>query len=102
MTVVQGFKKYTSKTSVNCCSTLDNNFIVLIVVFYKQVNIRCSIGSIGRPRSSGNHKAADEVFAIDSYQSHFRKLDIFFSGKQEDAIRTDQKSIVFSTVFTWW
>ena len=102
MTVVQGFKKYTSKTSFNCCSTLDNNFSVLIVVFYKHVNIHCSIGSIGRPRSPVNHKAADEVFAIDSYQNHFRKLDIFFSGKQEDAMRTDQKFIVFSTIITWW
>ena len=42
-------------------------------------------------RNSGNHKVADQAVAMDSYQSYFRKLDIFFSGKQQGAIRTDQK-----------
>ena len=28
---------------------------------------------------------------MDSYQNYFRKLDIFFSGKQQGAIRTERK-----------
>ena len=66
-------------------------FSVLIAVFHKQVNICCSIGSISKPRSSRNRKAADQAIAMDSYQSYFRKFDIFFSRKQQGAIRTDRK-----------
>ena len=54
-------------------------------------NIRFSIGSNSRPGSSRNHKAADQATAIDRYQSHFRKPDIFFSGKQQGAIKNDRK-----------
>ena len=53
-----------------------------MTVFDKQVNIRCSIGSISSPTSSRNHNAADKTFAIESYQSNFRKRDFFFSGQQ--------------------
>ena len=42
-------------------------------------------------RDSGNYKVADQEIAISSYQNYFRKLDIFFSGKQQGAIRTDRK-----------
>lgn len=58
---------------------------------FQQVNICCSIGSISRPTPSHNNNAADQAIAMDSYQSFCRKLDIFFSGKQQGAIRTDQK-----------
>ena len=36
-------KSLKSKTTVNCSSTLGNKFSVLIAVFHKQVNIRCSV-----------------------------------------------------------
>ena len=42
-------------------------------------------------QDSGNHKVADQEIAMDNYQNYFRKLDTFFSGKQQAAIRTDQK-----------
>ena len=40
---------------------------------------------------SGNHKVADQKIATDSYQNYLRKIDIFFPGKQQGAIRTDPK-----------
>ena len=55
-------------------------FVVLIAVFDKQVNIRCSIGSISRLTSSHNHNAADQAIAMDSSQSYFKELDIYFCG----------------------
>ena len=64
---------------------------VFVAVFHKQVNIHFSIGSISRPISSRDHKATDHAIAMGRYKSYFRKLDIFFSGKQQGAIRTDQK-----------
>ena len=69
-------------------------------ISHKQVNIRSSIGSISRLRSSRNH----QDIAMDSYQSYFRKLNVFFSGKQQRSSRTDQKKFIifFSTIFAWW
>ena len=31
-----------------------------------------------------------KTITMDKYQSHFRKLDNFFSGKQQGAVRTDR------------
>ena len=68
-----------------------------------QANIRCSIGSISRLISSRDHNATDQAISMDRNQTHFRKLDNFFSGKQQGAVRTDQKLIFFlSTIFASW
>ena len=73
---------------MNFSSTPDDKFKKLcilfqrfIVVFHKQVvNTDCSIVSISRPISSHNLKAADQAIAMDSYQSYFRKQDIFLKN----------------------
>ena len=62
-----------------------------IAVFDKQINIPYSTGSISRPISSRDNNATDQEIAMDRYESYSRKLDIFFSGKQHGAVRTDQK-----------
>ena len=56
-------------------------FIVFNEVFDKQVNIRSSTGSISRLTSPHDHNATDQAITMDRYQSYFKKLDIFFSGK---------------------
>ena len=66
-------------------------FSVFIVVFNRQGNISCSIGSISRPIFSRDHNATNQAIAMDTYQSYYRKLDNFFSEKQQGAVRTDQK-----------
>ena len=48
---------------------------------------------------SRNHKATDQAVAMDSYQNYFRRLDIFLSRKQQGAIRADQFTLFFSTIF---
>ena len=70
------------------------NFCIfcVIAVFNKQANIPCSIGSISRPIFLGDHKATDQVIEMAIYQNYFRKLANFFSGKQQGAVRTDQKT----------
>ena len=56
------------------------------------------MGSISSSRSLRNNKAADQVTAMDSYQSYFRKLDIFLSRKQHGAIRTNRKNLLSSSL----
>ena len=65
---------------------------VFIAVFDKQVNIHCTIGSISRWISSRKHNENDKKIAMGIYQSYFRKLDIFFTGKQQGAVTTEQKN----------
>ena len=65
---------------------------VFLLHFYKQANVRCSIGSISRPIPSRDHNTTNQEIARDRCQSYFRKLGNFFSGKQEGAGRTDQKT----------
>ena len=97
---VQGCLKDTSKTTANYSIALLNKIEQTLHIasrfelffFDKQVNIHNTIGSISRATSSCNHNAATQATAMVSYQSHFRKLDISFSGKQQRAIRTDQKN----------
>ena len=67
-------------------------FVFFIAVFDKQPNIHCSVNSISRPISSHDHNSTDQPIAMDRwYQNRFRKLDNFFSGKQQTALKTDQK-----------
>ena len=56
----------------------------------KQANIHFSINSISRRISSHDHNSTDQAIAMDRYQSGFRKLDSFFSGKQQAAVKIDQ------------
>ena len=64
-------------------------FQCFVAVFDKQESC---IGSISTPISSHDHNKVDQAIAIDSYQRYFRKLDIFFSRKQQSAIKTDWKT----------
>ena len=43
------------------------------------------------PMSSHDHIASDQVIAMERYKSYFRKLDNFFSRKQQVAVRIEQK-----------
>ena len=89
-------KKDTSKTEINCCSTLClvwTNFTpcltAFMTVFEKQVNVQCGNGSISMLISSHIHNAANRAIAKNSWQSYFKKF--FFPRKQQGAIRTDWK-----------
>ena len=57
----------------------------------KQANIHCSINSISRPISSHDYNSTDQAIAMGRSQSDFRKLDKFFSGKQQAAVKIDHK-----------
>ena len=67
-----------------------------IAVFHKQANIHCSIGSISRSISLHDHNSTNHTIAMDRYQSYFRKLNSFLSGKQQAAVKTDQKNLFSS------
>ena len=91
-------KKGTSKTRVNCCSTLVRFEQTLRLVrvllwpfFEKQVNIRCGIGSILMSITSHIHNAAKNAIAKNSCRSNFKKIEVLFSRKPQGAIRTDWK-----------
>lgn len=48
-------------------------------VFDKHINICCSIDNIAKLISLGDHNAANQAIAMDSYKKYFKKIDIFFS-----------------------
>ena len=92
------FIKITTKTKVNCCSTLDRFEQTLHLVwvflwpFYKkQVNVRYGIGSISMQIASHIHNAANHVIAKNNCQSYFKKFEVLFSRKPRGAIRADWK-----------
>ena len=60
----------------------------------KQVNAQCGIGSISMQISSQIHNAANYAITNNSWQSYFKKFEVFFSRKQQGAIRTDWKNYV--------
>ena len=68
-----------------------------MAVFEKQVNVQCGIGSISMLISSHIHNAANCAIAKNSWQSYFKKFEVFFSRKQQGAIRTDWK--IYSCIF---
>ena len=68
-----------------------------MAVFEKQVNIQCGIGSISTLISSHIHNAANRTIAKNSWQSYFKKIEVFFSRKQQGTIRTDWK--IYSCIF---
>ena len=76
-------------------------FSVFITLFHKQANICCSIGNISRSIFSLDHNATDQAIVISKYQSYFTKHDNFFSGKQQGAVRTDQK-LYFLLIYDFW
>ena len=97
-------KKDTSKTKVKCYSTLCKvwtNFIpclsAFITAYKKQVNFQCGIDRISMLISSSSHSAANCAIAKNSWQSYFKKFEVFFSRKQQSAIRTDWK--IYSCIF---
>ena len=88
-------KKDTSKTRVNCCSTLvrfEQTFhlvwVLLWLFFKKQINVRCGTGSILMSITSHIHNAANHVIAKTCCQSYFKQFEVFFSRKQQGVIRT--------------
>ena len=92
------FIKITTKTKVNCCSTLDRFEQTLHLVwvflwpFYKkQGNIWYGIGSISMQIVSHVHNAANHVIAKSSCQSYFQKFEVLFSRKPRIATRADWK-----------
>ena len=93
------FIKITTKTKVNCCSTLDRFEQTLHLVwvflwpFYKkQVNVRYGIGSISMQIASHIHNAANHVIAKNNCQSYFKKFEVLFSRKPQGAIRAHLKN----------
>ena len=78
-------------------------FSVCIAVFDKQANIRHDISSILRPIISRDHNAADQAIVIEKYQKYLKKIDNFFSWKQQGAVTTGQNNYsVLCTIFAWW
>ena len=90
--VAQSWPLSNQMADIKNCTNFTFCFGIFIAVFDKHANIRCGIGSISRPISSRDHNAMDQAIATDRYQRYFRKLDNFFSGKQQGAVRTDQKN----------
>ena len=89
-------EKDTSKTRVNCCSTLvrfEQNLHLARVFLWsfsaKQVNVRCGIGSFLMSITSHIHNADNHAIAKNSCQKYFKKFEFFFSRKQQGATRTD-------------
>ena len=75
--------KLTTKTKVNCCSTLDR--------LYKKVKVRYGIGIISINIASHIHNAANHVIAKNNCQSYFKKVEVLFCRKPQGAIRADSK-----------
>ena len=97
-------KKDTSKAKVNCCSTrvrfqqtLQLVWVLLWPFFEKQVNVQCGIDSISSLIPSHIHNTASRAIAKNSWQSYFKKIEVFFSRKQQGSVRTDWKS--YSWIF---
>ena len=72
-----------------------------MAAYQKQVNVQCGIGSISMLISSHIHNAANCAIAKNSWQSYFKKFEVFFSRKQQGAIRTDSKicSCIFYQIY---
>ena len=68
-----------------------------MAIYEKQVKVQCGIGSISMLISSHIHNAANRAIAKNSWQSYFKKFEVFFSRKQQGAIRTDWK--IYSCIF---
>ena len=85
------FIKITTKTKVNCCSTLDRfeqtlhlAWVFLWPFYKKQGNVPYGIGSISVQLASHVHNAANHVSAKSNCQSYFLidcALNYFFLGK---------------------
>ena len=90
-------KKDTNKKKVNCCSNFTPCFSASMAVFEKQVNFQCGIGSISILVVSHNHNAANCATAKNSWQSYLKKFEVFFSRKQQGAIKTVWK--IYSCIF---
>ena len=78
-------------TDKKCLNKFYILFRFFIAFFDKQANIHCSIGSISRSVSSHDHNSTNRTIAMGRYKSYFREFDNFFSGKRQDAVKTDQK-----------
>ena len=68
-----------------------------MAVSEKQVIVQCGIGSISMLIFSHIYNAANSAIAKNSWHSCFKKFEVFFSRKQQGAIRTDWK--FYSCIF---
>ena len=57
-------------------------FLIFIAVFDKEEIINISINSVSRPISTHDYNSTNQAIAMGRYQSDFRKIVNFFSGKQ--------------------
>ena len=94
--VVQNWPSYSRIADINKRKL--NKFYILFQGFYcrwrflqTSKHLLC-IDSILSQISSRVYNATNQAIAMDSNQSYFRKLYVFFSGKQQCVIRTDWKS----------
>ena len=72
-----------------------------MAVFEKQVSVQCGIDSISMLPSSHIHNAANHAIAKISWESYFKKFEVFLSRKQQGALKTDWKIFSsFCTTFT--
>ena len=90
--MVQSWAQGSQVTNKKNLNNLTFCFSIFIKVFDKQANIGCSIGRNSSPMSSHDHISSDQVIAMERYKSFFRKLNNFFSGKQQVAVRIEQKN----------
>ena len=103
--VFMGNKKDTSKTRVNCCSTLVRFeqtlhlvWVLLWPICEKQINVCCGIGSVSMSITSHIYNAANRSIAKNSCQSYIKKIEDLFYRKQEGVIGTGRK-IYFCILF---
>ena len=96
------FIKITTKTKVNCCSTLDRFeqtlhlvWIFLWPFYKKQVNVQHGIGSISMPIASHIHNAVNHIIAKNNCQSYFKRFEVLFPRKQQAVIKADWKIYPF-------
>ena len=97
-------KKDTSKTKVNCCSTLVRfeqtlhlAWVLLWPFIKKQVNVHCGIGGFSMLITSHIRNVANHAIAKNSWQRYFKNFELLFSRKQQCVIRTDWK--IYSCIF---
>ena len=77
---------------ITLCFTLFKTYTL-----FPKVNFGCGIASISGPMFSRKCHAVVQAISVANYQSYFRIVQVFFSGKQQGAIRIDQK--VYSRFF---
>ena len=90
-------KHYRRKSIVVVHFVRFEQFFHLVREFLWSFSNKCGIGSISMQISSQIHNAANYTITKNSWQSYFKKFEVFFSRKQQGAIRTNWK--IYSRIF---